>query len=103
MKKTLIAALAAAIMVAAAIVIPTRITAKAPANPPAPSAALPAQGGRNEGRHPHMTAAIQYLEQAKAQLKQAHPAFAGHRLRALQSTNAALKECHEGLEAKRKK
>lgn len=107
MKKALIAAVVAAIMVAAAVVIPTRITAKAAANPPAPSAA--AQRGPkgrdkdNDSRTPHMTAAIKYLEQAKAELEQAHPDFAGYRIRALESTNTALKECHDGLESLKKK
>jgi hypothetical protein len=53
-------------------------------------------------RHPAIRAAIRHLEQAKESLRKASHDFGGHRARALELTDQALRECHEALESDRK-
>lgn len=48
---------------------------------------------------PHMRAAIQHLEAAKAELQRAEHDKAGHREKALQLTDDALREVNEGIAA----
>ena len=56
----------------------------------------PTKGEKME-QHPEMRAAIRHLEQAKASLERAAHDFGGHRAKALEHVNEALRECNEAL------
>jgi len=84
MKKTLLA-VAAALALAAAVMLPLNVPAR-PAGSPSPAA----QKGE---RHPEIRAAIRHLEQARDNLQKGAHDFGGHRVKALEHTNQALEEC----------
>jgi len=90
MKKTLLA-VAAALVLAAAVMVPLNVPAR-PAGAPSPAA----QRGE---RYPEIRAAIRHLEQARDALQNAAHDFKGHRVKALEHTNHALEECQKALEA----
>lgn len=52
---------------------------------------------RGRERHPEMMRALRELEQARADLKKAATDFGGHRVKALDHTNAAIDEVHDAL------
>jgi len=71
---------------------------------PAP---VPAQGGRGRMAgpnecHPEIRMAMNHLRMAKEALQRAQHDFAGHREKALDLTDQALKECREALQADKK-
>ncbi len=47
---------------------------------------------------PHMRAALEHLQAAKAELENAEHDKGGHREAALKATNEAIKHVHEGIE-----
>lgn len=56
----------------------------------------PMQAGKME-KHPEIQQAIHHLEQAKNNLERAAHDFGGHRAKALEHVNEALRECNEAL------
>jgi len=46
---------------------------------------------------PHMNAALNHLRSAKQSLEAADPDKGGHRVRAIEHTNAAIREVEEGI------
>lgn len=54
-------------------------------------------GGKTEAMFPHMDAALGFLKAADQQLKQGEPIFHGHRLRAIQFTEAAIDHLNKGI------
>jgi hypothetical protein len=65
--------------------------------PAAGGAAAPATTQKKDDEHPHMDAAKKALENAKAQLEQAAHDYNGHRVKALDLVNQAIKEINEGI------
>jgi hypothetical protein len=59
-------------------------------------AALPAREAAAENQ-PHMRAALQALQNARAQLRQATSDKGGHRVRALNNVEAAIMEVQQGI------
>lgn len=98
MKKTVLS-IATALTLVGATLIPTYISARASGlpNPPAGQD----ERDRREG-HPEIREAIRHLEQARESLQRGSHDFHGHRAKALQHTNQALKECHQALESDRR-
>ncbi len=93
MKTTLLSA-AAVLLLAGAMIVPTHILARASgAADPTPPQVLK---GREEG-HPNIQAAIRHLEQAKESLQKAPSKFGGHKAKALDLTDEAIRECREAL------
>ncbi len=82
------------------MIIPAGISAGASGAPSAPAGQV-LKGSREE-RHPEMRAAIRHLEQARESLQKAAHDFHGHRARALELTDQALRECREALESDRR-
>jgi hypothetical protein len=64
------------------------------ASPIAPIGVSPAQ---NMDDYPHMQRALDDLHQAKKSLLEAEPKFKGHRDRAIDHVDAAIKECEDAL------
>jgi hypothetical protein len=52
-------------------------------------------------RHPRIHAAVRALEEARIELKEAAHDYCGHREKALQDTDAALRQLHFALECAR--
>jgi hypothetical protein len=50
-------------------------------------------------KHPHMHRALHELREARTELKEASHDFGGHRVKALEAVNAAIKEIDAGLKA----
>ncbi|MGZ4035159.1 MAG: hypothetical protein ACXVPU_06800 [Bacteroidia bacterium] len=48
-------------------------------------------------KHPEMMAAKKHLEEAKAELKKAAHDYAGHRVKAIELTDGAIKEIMDGI------
>ena len=66
----------------------------------AAAAGLVAAPVRAEETHsPHLHHALHELKEAKTELKDAKHDFGGHREKALEATEAAIKQIHEALEA----
>jgi hypothetical protein len=97
MKKALLV-VASAVVGAAAVLIPSRITTKAVANPAAAPAAvaLPAQGQKQEPYF-HIRAAIGHFEAAKAELDEDSYHYAGNRVKAIQLANQAIIALRDGI------
>lgn len=56
-------------------------------------------GGYAYAEHqPHMHQAMKHLEQAKGSLEKAEPDKGGHRAKAIELVNSAMKEVKEGIE-----
>ncbi len=53
-------------------------------------------------RHPEIRAALRALENAKRHLQEGAHDFAGHRAKALELTEQAIRECHEALQFDKK-
>ncbi len=71
--------------------------AGAPAAQPAtPAPAAPAPQAKG-APHPEMTAALRALVTAKEHLERGAKEFGGHRVKALELTNQAIREVEEGL------
>lgn len=68
----------------------------------AQEAAGPMKKGAKRERHPEIRMAIRHLEAAKVSLQKGAHDFQGHRAKALELTDQALKECHDALEADKK-
>jgi hypothetical protein len=69
---------------------------------PAPAQGRPGRmAGPNE-HHPEIRMAMNHLRMAKGALQRAEHDFAGHREKALDLTDQALKECREALQADKK-
>lgn len=96
MKKTLLT-VGITLALAGMLLVPPAITARPNG---ASSAAAGQRRGEDEG-HPEMRDAIRHLEQARAALQKAKREFNGHRSKALELTEQALRECHEALESAR--
>ncbi len=77
---------------------------KAPRPAAQPPAARAAGQQKREGeeRHPEIRAALRALENAKHHLESAAHDFGGHRVKALEHTEQAIRECHEALEYDRR-
>jgi len=56
------------------------------------------QVGNAWERQPHMEAALHHLQQAADELKEAEHDKGGHRAKALELTNQAIKHVQEGIE-----
>ncbi len=54
-------------------------------------------GNDLEGRFPHMHHALEHLREARAQLESADPIFGGHRDRAIEATDHAIRQVEEGI------
>ena len=54
-----------------------------------------------QGRHPHIRAAVNALEAAQQELKEAAHDFCGHRKDALRDTDAALRQLRFAMECAR--
>ena len=48
-------------------------------------------------KHPEMMAAKKHLEEAKSNLKKAAHEYNGHRVKAIEATEKAIKEIEEGI------
>ncbi len=95
MRRTFVLGLAAVSLLAGLIVTPTIQVLGATPNPaPAAQAKSKMQAGERYG---NMRAALQLLEQAEAKLRVAETKFGGHREKALQLTQEAIKEVHAGI------
>jgi hypothetical protein len=53
-------------------------------------------------KHPHMSAAKNKLQEAKDQLQKAAHTYDGHRVKAIEYIESALKEINEGLASQKK-
>ena len=74
-------------------------TTKSVAAPPAPAR----QEKKAEGEHhPHIRAAIRELQEARHELETAAHDFGGHRVKAMQAIDNAIKQLREGLEYDKK-
>jgi hypothetical protein len=58
-----------------------------------------AVGGYTAVNQPHMVAALDFLQQAKAELEIATPNKRGHRVEAIRLTDLAIIEVQKGMEA----
>lgn len=54
-------------------------------------------GKSYQGKHPHMEAAKLRLDEAKNQLQKASHDYNGHRVKAIEHINMAIKEIDEGI------
>jgi hypothetical protein len=52
-----------------------------------------------ESKHPHMHHALRELREARTELKEAKHEFGGHRVKALEGLDAAIKQIDEALKA----
>jgi hypothetical protein len=68
-----------------------------PALPQAPGANPAAMKGEGQERHPQIVAAKRALENARRHLQAAKHDFGGHRVKALELTDQAIRECEEAL------
>ncbi len=93
MKKT---AIFSSILLIAAVVTPVR--SRAPASLASGPAAPQAGGGERQEMHPEIRAALRHLNQARESLAHAAHDFGGHRAKALELTDSAIRECREALE-----
>lgn len=66
------------------------------------SASTPAAANKEKDEHPHMDAAKKALENAKAQLEQAVHDYNGHRAKALELVEQAIKEINVGIASEEK-
>lgn len=66
---------------------------------PAPA---PVQVVKGREQHPHITAAIRELEEAKHELETAAHDFGGHRKEAIEAIDNAIKQLREALEYDKK-
>jgi len=55
-----------------------------------------------QDKHPHMSAAKNKLQDAKDQLQKAAHTYEGHRVKAIEYIESALKEINEGLASNKK-
>lgn len=62
-----------------------------------PTVPAPRAGRRNRERHPEMQKALRTLERAKADLQKANRDFGGHRAKAVELTDQAIKEVQEAI------
>lgn len=88
----------------AATLVPLMVTAaplivRAQINPAPESTPPPARRAKHhKERHPELMKAMRALERAKGDLNHADRDFGGHRAKAAELTDAAIKEIHEALE-----
>ncbi len=97
MKNPLFSLIATAV-VSTALLIPAGFAQTAPIQ--TPPKVMPRNNGKE--KHPEMQAAIRHLEEAKARLQAGAHDFGGHRAKALEHVNEALRECREALESDKK-
>lgn len=64
--------------------------------------AIPTEFGAQRERHPEMMKALRALENAKRDLSNAAHDFGGHRVKALEHTDAAIAEVKEALKYDKK-
>jgi len=69
-------------------------------NPPSPPTSPTPQAGKGgKERHPEMRAALRALKRAEADLQKADKDFSGHREKALDLTQQAIKEVEAGIKS----
>ncbi len=97
MKKSILLTVASGLM-ATALTMPASAQ-NYPTEPPI----RPGQGqGRHGERHPEIQGAITALEQARRHLQHADHDFDGHRSKALEHIDEALRECQAALRVDRR-
>jgi len=84
-----------------------RVMAQSPQQPKPKAQATsekPAQNKQDESKekHPHMVAAKKALENAEKQLQQAAHDYNGHRTKAIELVDQAIKEINEGIASDKK-
>jgi TolA-binding protein len=93
MKKTLLALVTAAALMAA-----TTSPLLAQATGGSPGAQTGGKPGRRE-HHPEIRQALKHLQMAKQALSRGSKDFSGHREKALDLTNQAIQECQQALQS----
>jgi hypothetical protein len=96
LKRTILA-VATALALAGAMLLPMTASAQAGGLPGTGVGQGTRQGGERGEKYPEMREAMMHLRHAKAALEKGARDFGGHRVAALEHTNKALAECEEAL------